>query len=42
MEPLLQSPINLESCLDDYLAEEALSGENQYFCERCKRNCNAR
>ncbi|XP_024527691.1 ubiquitin carboxyl-terminal hydrolase 26 [Selaginella moellendorffii] len=32
---------SLEESLDDYLNEEKLSGENQYFCEYCKARVDA-
>ena len=32
---------NLEESLNDYFSEEALDGENQYFCESCQRRVDA-
>ncbi|KAL6645465.1 hypothetical protein ACP70R_017073 [Stipagrostis hirtigluma subsp. patula] len=32
---------NLEESLDDYFSEEALDGENQYFCESCQKRVDA-
>lgn len=32
---------NLDESLDDYLNEEKLRGENQYFCESCGRRVDA-
>uniref|UniRef100_A0A0A9D9T6 ubiquitinyl hydrolase 1 n=1 Tax=Arundo donax TaxID=35708 RepID=A0A0A9D9T6_ARUDO len=28
---------NLEESLNDYFSDEALDGENQYFCESCQK-----
>ncbi|PAN21051.1 hypothetical protein GQ55_3G409000 [Panicum hallii var. hallii] len=32
---------NLEESLNDYFSEEALDGENQYFCESCQKRVDA-
>ncbi|RLN41516.1 hypothetical protein C2845_PM01G06000 [Panicum miliaceum] len=32
---------NLEESLDDYFSQEALDGENQYFCESCQKRVDA-
>ncbi|TVU15183.1 hypothetical protein EJB05_38690 [Eragrostis curvula] len=32
---------NLEESLSDYFSEEALDGENQYFCESCQKRVDA-
>lgn len=31
----------LEESLNDYFSEEALDGENQYFCESCQKRVDA-
>ncbi|XP_062216540.1 ubiquitin carboxyl-terminal hydrolase 26-like isoform X2 [Phragmites australis] len=32
---------NLEESMNDYFSEEALDGENQYFCESCQKRVDA-
>jgi ubiquitin carboxyl-terminal hydrolase 48 len=32
---------NLEESLNEYFSEEALDGENQYFCESCQKRVDA-
>ncbi|OEL12988.1 Ubiquitin carboxyl-terminal hydrolase 26 [Dichanthelium oligosanthes] len=32
---------NLEESLNDYFSEEALDGDNQYFCESCQKRVDA-
>jgi ubiquitin carboxyl-terminal hydrolase 20/33 len=35
------SSLTVESCLDSFFSPEELTGDNQYFCERCKQLCDA-
>ncbi|CAO2169267.1 unnamed protein product [Urochloa humidicola] len=41
LELNIRSLNNLEESLNDYFSEEALDGENQYFCESCQKRVDA-
>jgi ubiquitin carboxyl-terminal hydrolase 8 len=39
--PISDSCRTLEDCLDIYLEEDELTGENQWYCEKCKKHTDA-